>query len=121
MEVDPVLILGVGVDIIVREPTDCREFMPGLGVEIRISKAAIHHPMPKARIRQPRRFIGSDGYVSGNVGHEVMGAGVPTQRELRDQVSETRHGVADAIKPRPRKREWSDNPVKWRNRERSDE
>jgi len=37
-----------------------------------------------------------------------MDSGIPAQRELRGQIPEARHRVADRVEPGPGGREWSD-------------
>jgi hypothetical protein len=59
--------------------------------------------MPDADVRQPRRVIGPDGDIAGDVGHVVVNAVVPSQRRDRPHITETGDRVADAVGARERK------------------
>jgi hypothetical protein len=108
MEIDTVLILGGGIDEIVGQSGHRRKFIPGLLVEIGIAGAAVQRAVADADIREPGSVVGAGRNIAGQVGHDVMDAGIPAQRELRRQVPKTRHRVADRVEPGSGDRKRSD-------------
>ena len=80
MEVDPVLVLRVAVLEIVGEAGDGGEFVPGRRVEVGVAAAGVDRGVTDAEIAEARGIVGADGNVTGQIGHEVVHAGIPLQR-----------------------------------------
>src|SRR6516162_8291247 len=62
------------------------ENLPRLLVEIGVAGAAVERAVPDADIREADRAVGADRNIAGQVGHDIVDTGIPTQRELRRQV-----------------------------------
>src|ERR1700722_2089285 len=71
--------------------------MAGRRVEISVATTGIDRTVPDTYIRQLVRLVGSSRYVTGDVSHVVVNAGIPTQRELRDQIAKTPCRIAEAV------------------------
>src|SRR6516165_11961289 len=80
------------------------ENLPRLLVEIGVAGAAVERAVPDADIREADRAVGADRNIAGQVGHDIVDTGIPTQRELRRQVPEARDHVADGVEPGCRER-----------------
>ena len=74
--------------------------MAGLRIEIGVAAAGVDRAVSDADIRQTRGLISADRDVAGDVGHEVVDAGVPFQLEHRVQIPKAPCRVADAVEPR---------------------
>src|SRR6185437_16038924 len=59
--------------------------------------ACVDRSVPDAYIRQAVGLVRSNGYVAGDVGHVVVDAGIPPQRELWDQIAKAPRRIADAV------------------------
>ena len=108
MDIDAVLILGGGIDEVVGQSGHRRKFIPGLLIEIGVAGSAIQRAVADADIREAGSIVGAGWNIAGQVGHDVMDAGIPAQRELRGQVPEACHRVADRVEPGPGDRKRSD-------------
>ncbi len=113
VHVDAVLILRGLIFQIVGEAEHCREFMSRLRVEIGVAGTGVDCAVADADIRQAGGVVGADGHVSGDVGHHIVHAVVPTQRGHREEVPEAPHRIVDAVGPR----EWK--AAEWRHRNRA--
>jgi|SRR6516165_54118 hypothetical protein len=97
MHVDAVLILGLIIGYVVSEAEHAGEFLPGLRIEVSVTKPAIHGTVPDADIGQAAWVVGSDRYVSCEVDHVVVDACVPAQRKKWKHVSEAPQRVVDHV------------------------
>ena len=71
--------------------------MAGLRIEIGVAAAGVDRPVTDTNIRQARGLVGANRDVAGDVGHVVVDAGVPAQREHRYQIPKAPCRVADAV------------------------
>ncbi len=69
--------------------------MSGLRIEIGVAAAGIDRAVPDANIRQTGGAVVAHRNIAGDVSHVVVDTAVPTERELRIQISETCRRVAD--------------------------
>src|ERR1700676_2021321 len=85
--------------------------MPGHGIEIGIAAAGVDSVVPDPEVCQAGRAVDADRYVSGDIGHVVVDAGVPAQRELRHHISKAPRRVADIIETRTERDGGTAGPV----------
>ena len=93
MHVDAVLVLRRLVEEVVGEAEHGGEFVPGLRIEVGVAAAGIDCAVADTQVRQPSGIVGSHRDIAGDVGHEVVNACVPAQRELRDGVAKAGDGI----------------------------
>ena len=82
MEVDAVLIIGGLVGQVIGKTPDRGKFVTRLWVEISVTGTGVDRAVTDADIRQAGGVIGTNRYIAGNIGHEVVDARVPAQREF---------------------------------------
>src|SRR6185312_646759 len=86
VKVDAVLIPCVFVLEVVGEAGNHRELVAGLRVEIGIATAPVDRAVPDAHIGEAFRVVITDRHIALEIGHHVVGAEVPFQRKLRNDV-----------------------------------
>ena len=91
------LILRRSILEIVGEAEHAGEFVAGLRIEIGVAAAGVDRAVSDAQIRQARGLVSANRDVAGDVGHEVVDAGVPAQGELRYQIPKAPCRVADGV------------------------
>src|SRR5436309_12417337 len=100
MQIDAILVLSGSVLEIVGEAEHAGEFVAGLRIEIGVGAAGVDRAVSDSNIRQARGLVSANLDVAGDIGHEVVDAGVPAQCELRYQIPKSPCRVADGVGPR---------------------
>ena len=111
VQVDAALILRRSIFEIVGDAEHPRKFVAGLRIEIGVTAAGVDRAVSDANIRQVRGLVGANRDVAGDVGHEVVDAGVPFQLEHRRQIPKAPCRIADVVEPRP-----EGSAAEWRHR-----
>src|SRR5690348_14870903 len=76
--------------------------MAGRRVKISVATACVDRTVPDTYIRQAVGVVSADRYVAGDVGHVVVDARVPAQRELWNQITEAPGRTVEAVRSHER-------------------
>src|SRR6516162_2543289 len=104
-EIDPVLVIDRPVREVIGKAGGGGKLMPGLQVKKRVRAPAFYWVISEPEIGKPILIIRASRNVSGQVGHEVVHAGVPFERRHRKHVAKPRprvgRGPRDRVASRP--------------------
>ena len=78
-----------------------RKLVAGLRIEIGVTAACVDRTVSDANIRQARGLVSANRDVAGDIGHEVVDAGVPFQLEHRREIRKAPCRIADVVGQRP--------------------
>src|SRR6478752_1135792 len=93
MEVVAAAVLRIGIDEIVRQTGNGREFYTRFLVVIRVTAAAIDRPVTESQRRQAVSVVCPNRNSGGSVDHKVVNTLVPFQRRVRIKVAEAENAV----------------------------
>src|ERR1700693_5673117 len=96
MEIDAALNPGIEILEVVGKAADARQFVSRCWVEVGVASAAVDGAVTEAEVGDAVWIVFAYGNVSGRVGHPVVNACVPLQRNHRRQVADSRQRVRDA-------------------------
>ena len=88
MCVDAVGVSGGRIFEIAGEADRRREFVARLRVEIGVTDAAVDGAVADTQVGKIARMVEADRDVARYIGHVIVDAGIPAQRELRNQIAE---------------------------------
>jgi hypothetical protein len=76
--------------------------MAGRRIKISVATACVDCAVPDTYILQTVGVVGADRYIAGDVGHVVVDARVPTQRELWNQITKAPGRTVEAVRSHER-------------------